>query len=340
MINGIGLGHLHRDLPIMNELAKRHEVSASSFGPACKQLKKYCAFECAELPKIGDLSLNDERIDVKASIIENMLKLRPVAIKTINDVLSRFNPDTVVIDGYLLGAFVAKTHKKRIISITNCTNVWNVFPKSHFIFEKGSNMLSKSIVDISSKIIVPDFPIPYTISHRNMLHFNNESKFHYVGPTQVMKRMKKGDEVMIGLGGSDINGMHFKEVKEYVEQAGYSAVLFNGSASNEKVRDVIQHAPFIICHGGHTTIMSALSAGVPVISAPIKDYTERVNNAIGAKDAMCGEVLNPAWMDENAVRMAIEWVNRKVVAENVKIYSRMAHAMKGWLTASAIIESP
>ncbi len=340
MINGIGLGHLHRDLPVMRELSKRHDVSASSFGLPHDVLKKDGEFDCTALPKIGDLSLNEEKIDVKMSIIDNMLRLKPLAIRTINDVLNEFNPELIVVDGYLLGAFVAKTRNIRIISITNCTNVWNVFPKFNPIFEKGSNMISKSIIDISEKLIVPDFAPPYTISSRNIVYFGNEHKFAYVGPTEVIKNKRKGSEVPICMGGSDVKGNGFSELKNCIEKMGYSALLCNGKIDKAQVEHLIEHAPFVVCHGGHTTIMNALSAGSPVISMPMQDYTERVNNSIGAIEAGCGEMLSQRWICEHAVQIAIGNAVSRRTAERAKNMSRAAHAAKGHLTAARIIESP
>ena len=79
MVNGLGLGHLYRSLPLIEELIRRgHEVSISSFGRSYDILTSK-GYVVHELPAIGELITREEEIDVNKSLIENMKRIKPSA---------------------------------------------------------------------------------------------------------------------------------------------------------------------------------------------------------------------------------------------------------------------
>lgn len=339
MINGIGLGHVYRDLPIMKALAKRHKITTSTFGIAARILDENGYPDSYLLNPFGDVVAHGAKVNVHRSLIENLKKLSPGLIKKTSDIISDCRPDVVVVDGYLLGLFAAKMHGKMTVNIANCTKLWYVFPKISRIVESGSDVLSRGAVDSSDIVIVPDFAPPLAFALGSIEYFGAEQKFHFVGPMALVKEKKKGRKPLVGMGGSGARHKNLEEIAHMLDKMGYSPVVADGSLAEEEVQEAIATSPFAVVHGGHTTIMSCISANAPVIPVPVKGYTERMNNALGAERAGCGVMLDPEFVDRSTAKLAIEKIKTHYVRENTRLFSVAAHEMMGHLRAAGLIES-
>lgn len=338
MINGVGQGHVYRVLPVMKTLAKRHKITASAFGDALRILEENGYPGAYELKPFGDVVAQGLKVNIKQSLLDNAKKLGPGLIKRASDIITDCRPDVVVVDGYLLGLFVAKMHRKSTVTIANCTKLWYVFPKISNIVESGSDIFSKSVVDSSDIVIVPDFPPPFDFSRDNLSYFGSAGKFHFVGPTALIAENKKGRRPLVSVGGTRMQHKSFEYVAGLLGKIGYDPIMADGRLSEEDMHNAIAQAPFAVVHGGHTTIMNAISANTPVIPVPLKGYTERTNNALGAERAGCGVVLDPEFLDLDVLRIAITKIGSRSVRENTALFSRAAHAMEGYRKAAALIE--
>lgn len=322
MVNGLGLGHLYRSLPLIEELIRRkHEVSISSFGKSYEILisKGYMVHE---LPAIGELITKEEEIDVNKSLIENMKRIKPSALKKITTAITKNKPEILIVDGYIPGVFISKMLGVPVISIINCTRLSYVFKQINGLIEFGSDAVSKTIVDLSSLLIVPDYEPPFTITRKNLEFFNAEHKFHFVGPLDIIKPKKKNNEVLITMGGSGLQNSEMNKIKEILERNGYK-VHNSGMIEKSEINDLISRAPFIVTHGGHTSIMSCVTCKTALILLPLKDYTERVNNCLGVVEKGLGITLDTEFLDEKTIQLAIETVNSNKCKENLEIYSKI-----------------
>jgi len=321
-VNGLGLGHLYRSLPLIEELIRRkHEVSISSFGKSYEILisKGYMVHE---LPAIGELITKEEEIDVNKSLIENMKRIKPSALKKITTAITKNKPEVLIVDGYIPGIFISKMLGVPVISIINCTRLSYVFKQINGLIEFGSDAVSKTIVDLSSLLIVPDYEPPFTITRRNLEFFGSEHKFHFVGPLDIIKPKKKNNEVLITMGGSGLQNSEMNKIKEVLQKNGYK-VHNSGMIEKSEINDLISRAPFIITHGGHTSIMSCVTCKTALILIPLKDYTERVNNCLGVTEKGLGVSLDTEFLDEKTIQLAIETVNSNKCKENLEIYSKI-----------------
>ncbi|MFH1520382.1 MAG: glycosyltransferase, partial [Candidatus Micrarchaeota archaeon] len=79
----------------------------------------------------------------------------------------------------------------------------------------------------------------------------------------------------------------------------------------------------VFCHGGHTTIMEALSYGKPVISIVDSAYSERVNNAKQLQELGVGVYLDKNSVSENSIRNAIDYA-KTLNPKRLQLYSKMA----------------
>jgi len=306
----------------MEELIRRkHEVSISSFGKSYEILisKGYMVHE---LPAIGELITKEEEIDVNKSLIENMKRIKPSALKKITTAITKNKPEVLIVDGYIPGIFISKMLGVPVISIINCTRLSYVFKQINGLIEFGSDAVSKTIVDLSSLLIVPDYEPPFTITRRNLEFFGSEHKFHFVGPLDIIKPKKKNNEVLITMGGSGLQNSEMNKIKEVLQKNGYK-VHNSGMIEKSEINDLISRAPFIITHGGHTSIMSCVTCKTALILIPLKDYTERVNNCLGVTEKGLGVSLDTEFLDEKTIQLAIETVNSNKCKENLEIYSKI-----------------
>jgi galactitol-specific phosphotransferase system IIB component len=209
-----------------------------------------------------------------------------------------------------------------VISIINCTRLSYVFKQINGLIEFGSDAVSKTIVDLSSLLIVPDYEPPFTITRRNLEFFGSEHKFHFVGPLDIIKPKKKNNEVLITMGGSGLQNSEMNKIKEVLQKNGYK-VHNSGMIEKSEINDLISRAPFIITHGGHTSIMSCVTCKTALILIPLKDYTERVNNCLGVTEKGLGVSLDTEFLDEKTIQLAIETVNSNKCKENLEIYSKI-----------------
>lgn len=327
MINGLGLGHLYRSLPLIKEMERRgHEISISSFNKSYELLLLE-GYNVDELPPIGELISSEDKIEVGKSLIENIKRLKPTAFKKITDIFSKHKPDILVVDGYILGVFFSKMYSIPTVSIVNCTKLSYVFKHIPSLIEFGSDTLSKVVVDLSSELIVPDFEPPFCITENNLDFFKNEKKFNFVGPLDIVKPKKKTKNVLITMGGSDLQDCNMDVLTSILKKKGYSVTLGSGGLMNkEKVNDAIANAPFIVTHGGHSSIMSCISANTGMILIPLKDYTERVNNSIGVVNQGLGVMLDTNFLDEITLELAIESVTSKKCKENLNKFSSVDYS--------------
>jgi UDP:flavonoid glycosyltransferase YjiC (YdhE family) len=322
MVNGLGLGHLYRSLPLIDELKKKgHEISISSFGKSYEILLKE-GYKVEELPAIGELITKKDEIEVGKSLIENMKRISPRALKRITDAIMKNKPDVLVVDGYIPGVFISKMLRVPVVSIINCTKLSYVFKQINGLIEFGSDVVSKNIVDLSSELIIPDYEPPFTITARNLEFFGSEHKFNFVGPLDIIKPKKKSKDVLITMGGSGLQKSDIKIIKNSLEKMGYN-VISEGLVEKKKINDMIAKAPFIVTHGGHTSIMSCTTSKTGLILIPLKDYTERVNNCLGVMDKRIGVSLETDFLDEKTIKLSVETVCSKQYKENLEIYSKI-----------------
>ncbi|MGB9634963.1 MAG: glycosyltransferase family protein [Candidatus Micrarchaeia archaeon] len=339
MINGFGLGHVYRSLPIVDQLKNNCEVSISSFGRPYEVIIEEGYENVYTLPEIGEIFTTKDSVNISKSLWQNIKRFHPLAIKKITDIILATKPDVLVVDGYILGLFVGRMLRKRVINIANCTNLWYVFPKTNEYIEKGANFLSRTAVELSNMVLIPDFSPPFTVSAHNLLYFS-PTKFTHVGPTALLTPAKKKDMIFISMGGSSVkNTVRSDRLQKWVNKIGYDAVVGDGQLCRKDAEKAISQSRAIITHGGHTTIMSSISAGTPVICIPTKNYTERINNAKGVERIGAGIMLDPRWICQENVEMGIEIALSTFVKERVALLSRIAHKSMGNKKAASLIVS-
>ncbi len=330
-VHGFGFGHLYRDLPIMDKLAKMgSEVIPASYGKVLNELRT--KFERTyEVPEIGNIELKDDgEISITGSIVENIKNIHPIAVGQIRNIIKEVKPDVVVADGYVISLPIARASRIPTVNIANCTNLWYVFSNNMPIISQGADMISKAFIDMSDKVIIPDYPIPFAITKNNVIYYNQRGKFHFVGPTVEYQRKNKKDLIFITMGGSEITTKLKLDISEEV-------VYSDGKMEYEEVLEYIGKAKAVITHGGHTTIMSSIQSKTPLLTIPLSEYKERVNNSKGVAEQGLGVYIPDEEISKEGIEMAIDYLNNPEIKKRLDMYSKWGGKLMGNKRAAELI---
>jgi UDP-N-acetylglucosamine--N-acetylmuramyl-(pentapeptide) pyrophosphoryl-undecaprenol N-acetylglucosamine transferase len=304
---GEGLGHTSRCISLGRELAAAgHEAVFGAYGYS-KDLVEKSGLEAREIPseirlvgKAGSLSLKGS---VEATLRGAQVMGGPKVLKLVESV----KPDAVVSDSYYLGILAAKAKRLPTYIIVNQTNMQEFFQnrgvRLKILGEIAKGFYTTVFAHID-KIIIPDYPPPYTVCRRN-LAFTEEmvDKLVYSGPlvrrkAGEVKALKLGrPHVLSMIGGFGYRERIFSSVLETAKMdGGIGYTLVSGPSvkadrygrlpGNVEILPFIED-PFprikgsdlIVAPGGHSTIMEAMSFGKPLLSIPDMLHSEQENNA-------------------------------------------------------------
>ena len=187
--NGIGLGHVSRDIPIAKKIeAIGGKVRFSTFLEGVVYLKKrgFTVRSAPPLTMINDETgkINLRLSGIKQGVTSPLTFMRQVKFEIRE--MKKFNPDIVLADSRLSSIYAAKILDIPIVSILNQFSP--IIPReednSLFRVADASIMtLLGSMWAWSDLILIPDFPEPYTISLDTLRipHAYNK-KVKYIGP--------------------------------------------------------------------------------------------------------------------------------------------------------------
>ncbi|MEM4554932.1 MAG: glycosyltransferase [Candidatus Anstonellaceae archaeon] len=279
---GNGFGHVARLKPICRNFG----LPIMTFGPGAKYCREQ-GLDLIELPSPYVIHTTKDRIKLATNAGELLHFLKPNVLSTIRSYFSQV--DIVIVDGSLLGLAVAMLLGKKVLFITNDTS--SLVGLKGTVEKKLARSLLKSLLSYPSKILVPDFPPPLTIS---LLNLDFSLPLSFAGPSFENSAQKKHSKLYV------VAGHIEQQVRKYL---GKQAVY--GSQVGE-LEPFIANCKLVICHGGHTTIMKALSFGKPVLCIVDSHYTERYNNALVAERQGVGVLLDKRLLSSKSLMCSIE----------------------------------
>jgi uncharacterized protein (TIGR00661 family) len=317
---GGGLGHTSRCISIGKELVSAgHEVHFGAYGYS-KELIGRKGFKTHDVPSEITLVGKAGSLNLKKSILATFKRGQFLGIIKIRKLLKRTKPDVVISDSYFMGMISAKSRSIPCYLIVNQSNMEEFF--------KGKGISSKIIVEIvkksyigmfkmADKILIPDFPLPHTVCRKNLeFKKNTWKKVFFSGPligktfeeTTVEKLERP--HVLCTVGGFGYREPIFRKV---IEAAGMdnsiSYTLLSGPSVDPEslgtlpenvtiLKFIDDQFPYmkasdlVIAPGGHSTMMEALSFGVPMISVPDQKHSEQQNNASVIEEDGLGKMMD------------------------------------------------
>ncbi len=327
---GEGLGHTSRCISIGKELVNAgHDVHFGAYGYSMELIQRK-GFKTHEIPSEITLVGMAGSLNMKKSILATFKRGQFLGIIKIRKLLKRTRPDVVISDSYFMGMISARTRSIPCYLIVNQSNMEEFF--------KGKGVSSKILAEVvkkfytglfkmTDKVIIPDYPLPHTVCRKN-LEFKDKTwkKVFFSGPLigktfeETTAKELNRPHVLCTIGGFGYREPIFRKV---IEAAGMDSsinyTLLSGPSIDPAslgtlpenvtvLKFIDDQFPYmkasdvIIAPGGHSTMMEALSFGIPMISVPDKKHSEQQNNALVIEEDGLGKKLEYSASPEDILR--------------------------------------
>lgn len=356
-ICGEGLGHTSRCLALGKELlAAGHEVDFGAYGYSKEMVEKsgYKAYEIpSEIKLVGKAGALDFTGSIEATLKNAKLMGGPRLLKLTRDL----KPDIVVSDSYYLGILAARAFKLPVYLIINQSNMEEFF-KNRGVSIRILGEMTKKLYNRTFKkvdrIIIPDYPLPYTVCRKN-LNFTPklQEKLFYSGPLIKEKYEEvegiplKKPHVISLIGGFGYREPIFRKVlmTAKLDPSIHYTLISGPSLDPSKFADLPENVqileyiedtyPYfkssdvVIAPGGHSTIMEALSFGVPILSFPDEGHNEQKNNAAVIEEEGYGRMLSYSTPPEVILECIKEVLEDEKYRSKVERLRRLAAELDG-----------
>ena len=354
---GEGLGHTSRCLALGKEcLASGDDVFFGAYGYSKELIEKvgYSAYEVpSEIKLVGKAGSFDFKSSIEATLKNAKLLGGPMLLKLTRNL----KPDVIVSDSYYMGILAARALKIPVYLIINQSNMEEFF-KSRGVPIRILGKLTKKLYNHTfkkvDKIIIPDYPLPYTVCRKN-LSFTPKlrEKLFYSGPlvrekyADVEGIVLKSPHVISLIGGFGYREPIFKKVLETAKlDPGIYYTLISGpnldpskfTALPENVeilrfiKDTFPYfksADAVIAPGGHSTMMEALSFGIPILSFPDEGHSEQQSNAEVIEEEGYGRKLSYLTRPEVILECIREVLEDKSYKEKTERLCRLSEELNG-----------
>ena len=319
---GIGLGHVGRCIPIAHRLkANGTEVLFSTYKEGTQYLLQE-NFPVVEAPQIEFLVKPDGTVDFKRSIISvgpffasfTLLKQVEAEIET----MRAFKPDVVVSDSRVSPLIAARLLGIPDICILNQFQI--IIPRKRRLLrlaklvDAGALAVIGKVWAATKRLLIPDFPPPYTVSFSNLRIPNSyQKKVTHIGPIlpvhpdelpsqrEIRGELDLNEDrplIFAPISGptkerayfTGILRQIFKEIPndyQIVMSLGYpntsAEPVQNGNLTVYKWIpnrfEYLKACDLVIARAGHGTLTQSICYGKPLILVPTPSHTEQLNNA-------------------------------------------------------------
>lgn len=285
-----GLGHATRDIPLIEELLKKHEVHLISTGRALKLLKDNFKGKCIyhDVPSLYQIYKTESSFKLSFVLsIPKFLRSLRIARKITEKIIQKEKFDIVISDcrydvydkienSYLLN------HQLRF--------------KAPVIAETILELWLASRMKKYKYILVPDFEeinLSGNLSHN--LFFIKKDKIRYIGILSNITKINSKEDIdyFISLSGPDSPRIQLeKKILNDVSKLKGKIVIAGGNPDikeknlrknigfysfldPKKQRIMMNRAKFIIARGGYTTIMELAELNKKALLIPSPGQTEQ-----------------------------------------------------------------
>ncbi len=331
VVCGEGLGHSSRCLHLGHYLQQQgHSVHFAAYGKSYDFIDQHGCSNLHRTPREVWLEGEEGFFSLKKTlwyskwIVADMLR----SLLRIRALIREHEIDCVVCDTMYGGVLAARLLKKPVIFITNqnhfngiggTTNpVWSVL-----------NFLIRRYIRLATRVIVPDYPAPDTVSGFNIVvPAGEEGRYHFTGPfmdVDVRRYALSHKTVFASFGGEPYKLPMYQMLREIADSRTdlLFDVFYTGADLPESSANFLSHgyvpnlyehlaeAKIAIVHGGLTTLHEALLFEKPVLIIMDTSHPEQQNNAkkiveMGAGIAIDGRTVTREMLEEKiAQAMAI-----------------------------------
>ncbi|MDO8554027.1 MAG: glycosyltransferase family protein [Candidatus Micrarchaeota archaeon] len=300
---GEGLGHTSRTIAAGKILLKEHEVIFASYGYA-REFAISKGLDVIEVPSEIKLIGKKGALDIQESIVTTIKKMDVSSALSHQKLIKKEKPDLIISDSFFSPAIIAKMQGIPFWMILNQTNIDRFFSDRNEALRWIGNAVKQinyTILGYVDKILIPDFPAPFTICEKNILLSPQlTEKTEYIGPliqkniSEVIVKKNNKKRVFGFVRGFGHDNQAIKKlvnVAKELRDYEFDLVIGEGQDEIEKLPNLrvydkmsdpfplMANASVIICGGGHSTLMEAVSMGKPIVSVPYNFHFEQESNA-------------------------------------------------------------
>jgi len=373
---GIGMGHAARSSLVLRALMERGwDVAVSSYGEGMEYL------EALGIPvnRVNPVSygvLPDGKVSIKMTIFRNLYLPLKVSLQTAREFssISCFDPSVVVSDTRVSTIAAAKALGYPVALILNQFNVLVEYHKYEAlveIVESGAQVVTK-FWEMADRIVVPDFPPPYTISKMNLAMSDvARSKSTFVGPLlqaprgdlptmeEVRRRYGIPEDrplVFAHISGPRLERLVLAERLAKIARSldGYFFVITLAEPKSPEVKregnvllmgwaedpdELYAASDVVVSRSGHGSIGRALMFGRPMILIPIRAHGEQKSNADSIARHGAGIVLDEERLSEETLGSALkEVLGDESYLKSALFFKRMLEGLDPVKATVSIIE--
>jgi len=353
--SGVGLGHAGRCIPIARGLQKKvgeTEIFFSTYLDAVNYIRQE-GFPTIEVPPMDFKVKPDGTVDFKRTALNPGPFVAPFNFleqvgKEI-EIMETFEPDVIVSDSRASPIVAARMLGIPSICILNQFQV--IIPRrTHYLrLAKFADAITLALVGkiwtSGVKVMIPDFPPPYTISTDNLrIPKAYKKKVRLIGPILPVRpdELPSKEELRKKLGLHDEKPVIFAPISGPKKERAYLLNIlqriFAGFPDDYQVVMSLgypkSHAPpirygnltifkwvpnrfeymktcdIIVSRAGHGTVLQTICFGKPAILIPTPNHTEQHNNARKAVKLGVALMIEQDSLSREALLFAIREITK------------------------------
>ena len=339
---GIGFGHASRSLPIIRRLlARGHDVTVTSYGDGLSYLKA-SGVEVNAVTGVDYGRSPDGGVSVRWTILRNLLLPLKVSHQILQEMalIERWRPEVVLSDTRASAVIAARALGVPVLTLLNQYRTAIGHRKHQRAVEVANALIDlvARVWNLSEKVLVADYPPPYTISSRNLsLRGSEVRKVEFVGPVLGVRRDEypEREEAKRSLGfrpdeplvcvlstGPASERKSFRErVLGALEGIADLQVLFSlgePGSGGKQVRGkhlivpwledehlALSAADVVISRAGQTTVLKSIAFGCRMVLMPVPDHAEQTGNAASAASKGLAVVVDQRDLNPDSLRSAV-----------------------------------
>lgn len=364
---GEGLGHTSRCISLGREMkASGHEVHFGAYGYS-KQLIESKGYITHKIPSEVTLVGKAGKLNLKRSVLATFKRGQFLGLLRLSRIIKRVRPDVVISDSYYMGILASRARKIPCYLILNQSNMEEFFIGKGISGRIVGDIIRRfytGVFRMTEGIIVPDFPMPHTICRRN-LDFSQDiwKKVIYSGPLvgkrygEVEKLDLEKPHVLSTIGGFGYREPIFRKVIQaaQMDTAVHYTLLsgpsvnprdFGSLPANVRMLEFIDDqfpylasCDLIIAPGGHSTMMEAMSFGIPMLSVPDLNHSEQHNNASSIEEDSLGKMIDYSASAEDILMHVREVIQDNRYREKALKLRNLAQRLDGNKAVCRMLES-
>jgi len=339
---GIGFGHASRSLPIIRRLlARGHDVTVTSYGDGLSYLKA-SGVEVNAVTGVDYGRSPDGEVSVRWTILRNLLLPLRVSHQILQEMalIERWRPEVVLSDTRASAVIAARALGVPVLTLLNQYRTAIGHRKHQRAVEVANALIDlvPRVWNLSEKVLVADYPPPYTISSRNLsLRESEVRKVEFVGPVLGVRRDEypEREEAKRSLGfrpdeplvcvlstGPASERKSFRErVLGALEGIADLQVLFSLGEPGSRGKQVrgkhlivpwledehlaLSAADVVVSRAGQTTVLKSIAFGCRMVLMPVPDHAEQTGNAASAASKGLAVVVDQRDLNPDSLRSAV-----------------------------------